>query len=68
MRILLDNTFLFWGFLILPCAGGFFFAFELKINVKKNIMNNIGSIHYALYDDPSFYPNEQGKLMEEIKE
>ena len=36
-------------------------AGELKINVK-NIVNNIGSIHYALYDDPNFFPNEQGKI------
>ncbi len=36
-------------------------AGELKINVK-NIVNNIGLIHYALYDDPSFFPDEQGKI------
>ena len=36
-------------------------AGELKINVK-NIVNNTGLIHYALYDDPSFFPDEQGKI------
>ena len=36
-------------------------AGELKINVK-NIVNNIGSIHYAVYDDPSFFPDKQGKI------
>ena len=36
-------------------------AGELKINVK-NIVNNTGSIHYALYDNPNFFPNEQGKI------
>ena len=36
-------------------------AGELKINVK-NIVNNIGSIHYALYDNPNFFPKEQGKI------
>ena len=36
-------------------------AGELKINVT-NIKINIGSIHYALYDDPSFFPDEEGKI------
>lgn len=36
-------------------------AGELKINVT-NIKINIGSIHYALYDDPSFFPDEKGKI------
>ena len=36
-------------------------AGELKINVT-NIKINIGSIHYALYDDPRFFPDEEGKI------
>ena len=36
-------------------------AGELKINVT-NIENNIGSIHYALYNDPSVFPDEEGKI------
>ena len=36
-------------------------AGELKINVT-NILNNVGSIHYALYDDPGSFPEEQGKI------
>ena len=42
-------------------------AGELKINVK-NILNNIGSIHYALYDNPNFFPTNKVRYMEEIKE
>ena len=36
-------------------------AGELKINVT-NIDNNIGSIHYALYDDASAFPDKEGKI------
>ena len=60
MRIFFYLLFCFFLISLTTTAG------ELKINVK-NIVNNIGSIHYALYDDPNFFPNEQGKIMEEIK-
>ena len=42
-------------------------AGELKINVK-NIVNNLGSIHYALYDNPNFFQTNKVRYMEEIKE
>lgn len=45
----------FFNFSMTSIAG------ELKINVK-NIINNTGFIHYALYDDPSFFPHENGKI------
>ena len=31
-------------------------------NKCEKYVNNKGSIHYALYDDPNFFPNEQGKI------
>ena len=37
-------------------------AGELKINVT-NINNDIGSIHYALYDDPKKFPGKEGKIL-----
>ncbi len=37
-------------------------AGELKIYVK-NIKNDLGSIHYALYDDPKNFPDKDGRVM-----
>ena len=37
-------------------------AGELKIYVT-NIKNNIGSIHYALYDSAENFPNSNGALL-----
>ena len=44
-----------------------FFFFFSKINagqifiVVKNIEEKVGSIHFALYDDPDFFPENEGK-------
>ena len=45
-------------FCFFSCLG----AGELKIYVK-NIKNNIGSIHYALYDDPKYFPKQEGRIL-----
>ena len=37
-------------------------AGELKIYVK-NIKNDLGSIHYALYDDPKNFPDKDGRVV-----
>ena len=44
-----------------------FFFFFSKLNagqifiVVKNIEEKVGSIHFALYDDPDFFPDNEGK-------
>ncbi len=44
-----------------------FFFFFSKLNagqvfiVVKNIEGKVGSIHFALYDDPDFFPENEGK-------
>ena len=44
-----------------------FFFFFSKLNagqvliVIKNIEEKVGSIHFALYDDPDFFPENEGK-------
>jgi uncharacterized protein (DUF2141 family) len=44
-----------------------FFFFFSKLNagqifiVVKNIEEKVGSIHFALYDDPDFFPENEGK-------
>ena len=56
MRIFLNLFILFLLDITKTATSG-----ELKINVK-NIVNNMGLIHYALYDNPSFFPEEKGKI------
>ena len=36
------------------------FAGELVINIL-NIEENTGSLHFAIYDNPEFFPKEEGK-------
>ena len=44
-----------------------FFFFFSKLNagqifiIVKNIEEKVGSIHFALYDDPDFFPGNEGK-------
>ena len=44
-----------------------FFFFFSKLNagqifiVVKNIEEKVGTIHFALYDDPNFFPENEGK-------
>ena len=49
------------------CIRDRFFFFFSKLNagqifiVVKNIEGKVGSIHFALYDDPDFFPENEGK-------
>ena len=46
-----------------------FFFFFSKLNagqifiIVKNIEEKVGSIHFALYDDPDFFPENEGKKL-----
>ena len=62
MRIISHLVFFFSYFLISVTYAG-----ELKIYVT-NIKNNIGSIHYALYDNPETFPESEGALLGGNKE
>ena len=57
MRIISYLIFVLSFFLMSEINAG-----ELKINVT-NIKNNIGSIHYALYNTPEKFPNSNGALL-----
>ena len=56
------RIFFYLYFYITFCFFSYLSAGELKIYVK-NIKNNIGSIHYALYDDPKYFPKQEGRIL-----